>query len=79
MNKGKEERSNNKGSNPLVLHTSHIDDRAIAYLCIDINHRLLTNHTFINVLSAMKKLSSELSVDVTHEVGMRECIVFAGE
>ena len=47
---------------------SEIDVRAIAYMTIDINRRLLTRHDYINVLNTLTQLHEELPVHLINEV-----------
>lgn len=53
---------------PIIIHTNRINDRTTTYLCIDINHRLLLRHSFINVLGIMKTLDNQLPIDAMNEV-----------
>ena len=61
---------------PVVIHTSQIQDRTAAYLCIDMNYRLLLRYNFINVLAVMKRLDNELPTDVMREVSPKENELF---
>lgn len=47
---------------------SEIDVRAIGYITIDINRRLLTRHDYINVLNTLTQLHEQLPVHLMNEV-----------
>ena len=68
----KTQRSSENSVNPVVLHTNQLDDRTIAYLSIDINHRLLVSHHFINVLRVIKNLDDQFPIDVMREVNGKD-------
>ena len=60
-------------SSPWLL-SSEIDTRALAYMTIDVNRRLMIWYGFVNVLNTLSQLNEQLPICLLNEVG-KECSV----
>jgi hypothetical protein len=51
-----------------MFYFSEINSRAMAYMTIDINRRLLVRYNFINVLNTITQLNEQLPIYLMNEV-----------
>ncbi|CAF1045110.1 unnamed protein product [Adineta ricciae] len=63
--KDEEERNDTRGI--IAIHSSGINTRAIGYMAIDINRRLLIWYGFINILNTITQLSEQLPISLMNE------------
>ncbi|CAF1150239.1 unnamed protein product [Adineta steineri] len=65
--KDKEEELHNVNLGIIAIHSLNVNTRAIAYMTIDINRRLLIWYGFINILNTITQLNQQLPICLMNE------------